>query len=78
LTACSATFAKTGNKHAGHGVLAFVFVFNGFYAIAYTPLLVSYTVEILPFFLRAKGLAAMNFGMAPTFLFFACIQALTL
>ncbi|KAJ1302471.1 hypothetical protein OPQ81_002789 [Rhizoctonia solani] len=69
LTACSATFAKTGNAHAGHGVLAFIFVFNGFYAIAYTPLLVSYTVEILPFFLRAKGLALMNLGVLAAIIF---------
>ncbi|KAG9077698.1 hypothetical protein FS749_010386 [Ceratobasidium sp. UAMH 11750] len=69
LTACSATFAKTGNAHAGHGVLAFIFVFNGFYAIAYTPLLVSYTVEILPFFLRAKGLALMNLGVLAAIVF---------
>jgi hypothetical protein len=69
LTACSATFAKTGNAHAGHGVLAFIFVFNGFYAIAYTPLLVSYTVEILPFFLRAKGLALMNFCVLAAIIF---------
>ncbi|CAE6486748.1 unnamed protein product [Rhizoctonia solani] len=69
LTACSATFAKTGNAHAGHGVLAFIFVFNGFYAIAYTPLLVSYTVEILPFFLRAKGLALMNLTVLAAIIF---------
>ncbi|KAG8793007.1 hypothetical protein FRC12_004214 [Ceratobasidium sp. 428] len=60
LAACSATFAKTGNAHAGHDVLAFISFFNGLYAITYTPLLVSYTVEISPFFLRAKGLALMN------------------
>ncbi|QRV80018.1 Sugar (and other) transporter [Ceratobasidium sp. AG-Ba] len=69
LTACSATFAKTHNAHAGHGVIAFIFVFNGFYAIAYTPLLVSYTVEILPFFLRAKGLALMNLCVLAAIIF---------
>ncbi|KAB5588540.1 Lactose permease [Ceratobasidium theobromae] len=69
LTACSATFAKSGNAHAGRGVLAFIFIFNGFYAIAYTPLIVSYTVEILPFFLRAKGLAVMNLGVLAAIIF---------
>ncbi|CAE6458723.1 unnamed protein product [Rhizoctonia solani] len=69
LTACSAIFATTGNAHAGRGVLAFVFIFNGFYAIAYTPLLVSYTVEILPFFLRAKGLAFMNLCVLAAIIF---------
>ncbi|CAE6532622.1 unnamed protein product, partial [Rhizoctonia solani] len=57
------------NAHAGRGVLAFVFIFNGFYAIAYTPLIVSYTVEILPFFLRAKGLAFMNLSVMGAIIF---------
>ncbi|CAE6430070.1 unnamed protein product [Rhizoctonia solani] len=69
LTACSAVFATTSNAHAGRGVLAFVFIFNGFYAIAYTPLIVSYTVEILPFFLRAKGLAFMNISVMGAIIF---------
>ncbi|KAH7338561.1 general substrate transporter [Rhizoctonia solani] len=69
LTACSAIFATTGNAHAGRGVLAFVFIFNGFYAIAYTPLIVSYTVEILPFFMRAKGLAFMNLSVLAAIIF---------
>ncbi|GAB1525811.1 hypothetical protein RhiTH_008977 [Rhizoctonia solani] len=69
LTACSAVFATTSNAHAGRGVLAFVFIFNGFYAIAYTPLIVSYTVEILPFFLRAKGLAFMNLSVMGAIIF---------
>jgi hypothetical protein len=30
------------------------------YSIAYTPMLVSYTLEILPYSIRAKGFAAMN------------------
>jgi sugar porter (SP) family MFS transporter len=54
---------------AGRSVLAFIFLFNGFYAIAYTPLLVSYTVEILPFFLRARGLAVMNFAVMSAIIF---------
>ena len=40
-----------------------------FYDIAYTPLLVSYTVEILPFMIRAKGLACMNFGVMAAIVF---------
>ncbi|CAG7849304.1 SubName: Full=Related to hexose transporter protein {ECO:0000313/EMBL:CCA69468.1} [Serendipita indica DSM 11827] len=54
---------------AGRTLLAFVFIFNGFYDIAYTPLLVSYTVEILPFLIRAKGLAAMNFSVMGSIIF---------
>ena len=36
-----------------------IFVFYFFYDIAYTPLLVSYTLEILPYRIRAKGFAVM-------------------
>jgi MFS family permease len=60
---------EPGNKHAANAFLAFIFVFNGFYAIAYTPLLVSYTVEILPFQIRAKGLAIMNLSVTASLVF---------
>ena len=36
-----------------------IFIFYFFYDIAYTPLLVSYTLEILPYRIRAKGFAVM-------------------
>lgn len=42
---------------------------NEFYAIAYTPLLASYTFEILPFFLHAKGLAWVNLGVPAVIIF---------
>jgi hypothetical protein len=34
-------------------------VFYLFYNVAYTPMLVAYTLEILPFAIRAKGFALM-------------------
>jgi Sugar (and other) transporter len=36
-----------------------IFLFYFFYDLAYTPLLVSYSLEILPFRVRAKGFAVM-------------------
>jgi hypothetical protein len=69
ITAMSATYEKTANVGSGRTLLAFVFIFNAFYAIAYTPLLVSYTVEILPFLIRAKGLAVMNFSVMAAIIF---------
>ncbi|KAG8912295.1 hypothetical protein FRC00_004838, partial [Tulasnella sp. 408] len=36
------------------------FLYYGFYDIAYTPLLVAYAVEILPFHIRAKGFAVLS------------------
>lgn len=52
--------ALNANKSAGNGVVAFIFLFYAFYDIAMSPLLVSYTVEVLPFRVRAKGLMAMQ------------------
>ncbi|KAG8822093.1 hypothetical protein FRB91_005376 [Serendipita sp. 411] len=69
ITAMSGTYERAPNNDVGRTLLAFVFIFNGFYAIAYTPLLVSYTVEILPFLIRAKGLAAMNFSVMGAIIF---------
>ncbi|KIY65562.1 hexose transporter [Cylindrobasidium torrendii FP15055 ss-10] len=55
-TICYALFVEESNKMAGHGVIGFIFLYYAAYDLAFTPLLVSYTVEILPFSLRAKGL----------------------
>jgi sugar porter (SP) family MFS transporter len=57
VTALSATFAEHQIKAAGSATVAFLFVFFAFYDIAFTPLSIAYPVEILPFSLRAKGLA---------------------
>ncbi|KAL1604948.1 hypothetical protein SLS60_004489 [Paraconiothyrium brasiliense] len=45
---------------AGRAVIAFIWVFQFCYSVAWTGLLVAYTVEILPFRIRAKGLMIMN------------------
>lgn len=57
VTALSATFAEHGVRAAGGATVAFLFIFFGFYDIAFTPLSIAYPVEILPFALRAKGLS---------------------
>lgn len=56
-TACSAVYAKTGNKSAGSAVLAMIFLFYGVAGFAWPGLTVAYCVEIMPFQIRAKGLA---------------------
>jgi hypothetical protein len=38
-------------------------------SIAFTPLIISYTVEILPFHLRAKGFTIFNLGIALSLIF---------
>lgn len=60
-TICSAIYQDTGNKGAGKAVIAFIWIFNFSYALAWSGLLVAYTVEIMPFKIRAKGLMIMNF-----------------
>ncbi|PLB53259.1 general substrate transporter [Aspergillus steynii IBT 23096] len=53
----SAGFTTTQNRGLGVAVVPFLFIYYGFYDIAWTPLPVPYTAEILPFGLRTKGLA---------------------
>ena len=55
-TACSAVYAQNGSAGAGSAVLAMIFLFYGTAGAAWPGLTVSYTVEILPFHIRAKGL----------------------
>lgn len=57
ITALSATFDRTQESATGIAVIPFLFVFFGFYCIAWTIQCFSYTTEILPYNLRTKGLA---------------------
>lgn len=50
-------FAEMGNLAAGIAVVPMLFLFCGAYDFAYMPLFIAYPAEILPFQLRAKGLA---------------------
>ncbi|KAF2027446.1 general substrate transporter [Setomelanomma holmii] len=59
-TICSSQQEATGSKSAGQGVIAMIWIFSVAYALAWSGLLVAYTVEILPFKIRAKGLMVMN------------------
>ena len=56
-TACSAVNNNTGSKPAGIVVIVCLFTFFFHYDIAYTPLLMGYTTEIMPFSIRSKGLS---------------------
>lgn len=53
-TICAAQFVKTGVQAAGHAEVAFIFIYYIFYNSAWSGLLVGYSVEILPYSLRAK------------------------
>lgn len=56
-TIASERFAVTESRSAGLAVLALIFVYEIFYCIAFSPLPVAYSVEILPYSIRAKGMA---------------------
>jgi hypothetical protein len=58
-TVCSALYQDSGNVGAGRAVIAFIWLFSVSYAYAWSGLLVAYTVEIMPFKIRAKGLILM-------------------
>ncbi|KAF2468806.1 general substrate transporter [Lindgomyces ingoldianus] len=60
-TICSSEQETKHSEAAGRAVIAFIWIFSVAYALAWSGLLVAYTVEILPFKIRAKGLMLMNF-----------------
>lgn len=60
-TICSSVQQRTNNKQAGQAVIAMIWLYSVSYALAWSGLLVAYTVEILPYKIRAKGLMLMNF-----------------
>ncbi|KAI0342860.1 general substrate transporter [Trametopsis cervina] len=68
-TITTALFNELHITTAAKATLPFIFLFYLFYDIAYTPMLVAYTLEILPFNIRAKGFAVMNFVVALTLAF---------
>ncbi|KAI0064231.1 hexose transporter [Artomyces pyxidatus] len=68
-TACTAQYFKSQGDGLAHTVIAFIFIFYAFYDLAFTPLIVSYTVEILPYQLRAKGFTIFNFTISCSLIF---------
>lgn len=61
-TIASAMFDKTGSDTTGIVVMVLIFVYGFCYAIAFGPLSVAYSVEVLPFSIRAKGMATYVFS----------------
>lgn len=55
-TACAAMYEKTQQQAYGNVVLAMIFLFYTVAGAAWPGLTVSYTVELLPYKIRAKGL----------------------
>lgn len=59
--ALSAVYATKGSPNEGYGVIVCLFLFDIMYNVACNPLLYSYTTEIMPFYMRSRGLAIKNF-----------------
>lgn len=68
-TVCSALYDVQHNLGAGKATVVFIFFHGVFYNIAWSGLLVAYTVEIMPYKLRAKGLMLMNFWVQVALVF---------
>lgn len=62
ITGLSGSFAQTKHSQTGIAMIPFLFVFNAFYAIAFTPIPLLYVPEISPFALRAKSAALLLFS----------------
>ncbi|KAF8872000.1 general substrate transporter [Infundibulicybe gibba] len=68
-TVCFSVYSQNGDKAAGHAVVAMMFLFSFAYNLAFSPLIVSYTVEILPYAIRAKGFTVFNFAISLSLIF---------
>jgi hypothetical protein len=62
-TICSALYDRDGNKQAGRAVIGMMILHGSFYNIAWSGLLYSYSVEILPFKVRAKGIMILTLAV---------------
>ncbi|KAJ6448269.1 hexose transporter [Mycena sanguinolenta] len=77
-TICTARYRIDGNTSAAHAVIAFIFLYYASYDIAFTPLLVTYTLEILPYNVRAKGFTIFNFTCSIALIFNQYINPIAL
>lgn len=50
-------------------MIGYVLTNDLFFSLAFTPLIVSYTVEILPYHIRAKGFNVFNFAISLSLIF---------
>ncbi|KAK7018306.1 MFS domain-containing protein [Favolaschia claudopus] len=68
-TVCFARFTITGDNNAAHGVIAFIFLYSAAYNLAFSPLIVTYALEILPYNIRAKGFNIFNITISVALVF---------
>ncbi|KAG8630040.1 hypothetical protein KVT40_001659 [Elsinoe batatas] len=66
------------NASLGHAVAVMIFVFYGFYNIAFNPLPFVYILEIMPFSLRAKGITILQASTLGALLFNSFVNPIAL
>ncbi|KAF4928562.1 Lactose permease [Colletotrichum viniferum] len=59
-TLCSGLYEEHGSPGSNYAMIFFIWLFGFFYAFAWSGLLIGYSIEILPYKLRAKGLMLVN------------------
>ncbi|KAJ7480931.1 hexose transporter [Mycena latifolia] len=68
-TVCTARFRINENENAAHAVIVFIFLYYAAYDLAFAPLVVTYTLEILPYNIRAKGFNISNLTISLALIF---------
>lgn len=77
-TVTTALFSQSGNVVAARATVPLIFIYFFFYDFAYTSMLVLYTLEILPYNIRAKGFAIMNIAIYSTNAFNSLVNPVAL
>lgn len=62
-TLTAGLYEEHNSPGSSYAMIFFIWVFNVMYSLAWSGLLVGYTIEILPYKLRAKGLMIMNISV---------------
>jgi MFS family permease len=60
ISGLAGSFAHTGAAATGIAVIPFLYIYYGFYDIAFTPFIWGHTCEIWPYALRARGVAVTS------------------
>lgn len=76
--AAHATGDGSGNSGIGTAFVVFIFIYYFFYDIAWSPLTIAYPVEILPFSIRAKGMALSSLAVNAALFFNSYVNPIAL
>ncbi|KAG2104715.1 general substrate transporter [Suillus discolor] len=77
-TVTTALFSQSGNVAAARATVPLIFIYSFFYDLADTSMLVMYTLEILPYNIRAKGFVIMNIVLYSTNAFNSLVNPVVL